>query len=141
MRDSVKPSRCGDLRVVVLDTAAFLAALQLQLYNITLYTAPAVIDEVKDYESRLRLEFASVAERFIVKTPEAGYVDKALEVAKKFGVLEKLSTADLQILALSLELREMGLEPTVMTDDYILQRILTSVGIRFRAVKTVGVKT
>lgn len=140
MQGFTKFSGHNSPKVIVLDTAAFLAAVQLQLYNITLYTVPAVIDEVKDYESRVRLEFASMVERFLVKAPEAKYFSEALEMVKKLRVLEKLSTADLQVLALSLELKDRGLEPVVITDDYILQRVLIYIGIDFRAVKTMGVK-
>ncbi|MEM4952421.1 MAG: hypothetical protein QXV81_09195, partial [Ignisphaera sp.] len=56
-------------KVLVLDTAAFLAAIPLQLYNTILYTVPAVIDEVKDYESRARLELASIVGRFHIEVP------------------------------------------------------------------------
>lgn len=128
-------------RVLVLDTAAFLAALPLQIYNAILYTVPAVIDEVKDYESRARLEFASIANRFRIEIPEATYIKKAIEVAKGLRALEKLSTADLQVLALALKLVDSGLNPIVMTDDYVLQHILKSIGISFRAVKTMGIGT
>lgn len=126
-------------KVLVLDTAAFLTALPLQLYNITLYTVPTVVDEVKDYESRIRLELASIVERFHVKTPEEKYVKEALEIARRLKVLEKLSTADLEVLALSLELVDKGLKPIVVTDDYILQKTLVSIGIEFRTVKTIGI--
>lgn len=127
-------------KVLVLDTAAFLAAIPLQLYNTTLYTVPAVIDEVKDYESRARLELASIVGRFHIEAPEERYLKKAMEIAKELKVLEKLSVADLQVLALSLKLVDSGAKPIVLTDDYVLQRILKSIGIEFRTVKTTGIR-
>ncbi len=139
MQDFVK-FKDHSSKVLVLDTAAFLAALPLQLYNITLYTVPAVINEVKDYESRIRLELASMAERFHVKTPEEKYIKEAVEIARRLKVLEKLSTADLEVLALSLELIDRGLKPIVITDDYVIQKILVSIGIDFRTVKTTGIR-
>lgn len=126
-------------KVLVLDTAAFLAAIPLQLYNTTLYTVPAVIDEVKDYESRARLELASLVGRFHIEVPEERYLRKAMEIAKELRVLEKLSIADLQVLALSLKLVDSGVKPIVLTDDYVLQRVLKSIGIEFRTVKTIGI--
>jgi len=140
MRD-LKRCRESNLKVFILDTAAFLVALPLQIYDVELYTVPAVVDEVKDYESRTRLEFAAIVDRFHVEMPEDKYFKKAVEIAKRFKAMDKLSMADMQVLALALKLRDCGLKPIVVTDDYTLQRILTYIGIDFKPVKTIGIKS
>jgi UPF0271 protein len=68
------------------------------------------------------------------------FVEKATEVAKRFGLLNKLSKTDIDVIALALQLKEQGYSVTVLTDDYDIQNILQRIGIDFTSVKTVGIK-
>lgn len=126
--------------VLILDTAAFISATHLHIYDRPLYTTPSVLDEVKDSESVQRLSLSQSIDRIIVVEPSKEYIEKALNLAKKFRVLDKLSKTDLDVLALALQLVSEGYDVTVLTDDYVLQRILKSIGIAFKPVKTIGVR-
>lgn len=127
-------------KAFIMDTAALLARLQLHMYYGDLYTTPSVLAEVKDFESLYGLELSAAASRLTVKEPEPGYRALAEEVARRRGVLSSLSKADIEVLALALELREKGVSLLVLTDDYVLQRLLASEGIDFAPVKTVGIR-
>jgi|UniRef100_A0A7J2U0Z1 UPF0271 protein len=127
-------------RVFVLDTAAFLAAMQLLMYGVKLYAPSSVIEEVKDFESVQRLQLSESIERVIVENPESLFVSKAVEVAKKYGALERLSKADVDVLALALQLSSQGYDVVVLTDDYILQKVLSELGLSFSSVKTQGIR-
>lgn len=127
-------------KALVLDTAAFLAALQLLMYGIDLYTPRSVVEEVKDFESVQRFQLSESIERVKVEDPKHSFVSKAVEVARRHGVLERLSNTDLDVLALALQLSSQGYDVVVLTDDYVLQRILIELGLGFRPVKTRGVE-
>jgi UPF0271 protein len=127
-------------KVYVFDTAAFIAALQLMMYGVEIYTTSSVIAEVKDSESVQRLELSQPVGRVSVVDPEKMFVEKATEVAKRFGLLNKLSKTDIDVIALALQLKEQGYSVTVLTDDYDIQNILQRIGIDFTSVKTVGIK-
>jgi len=127
-------------KALVLDTAAFLAALQLLMYGIDLYTPRSVVEEVKDFESVQRFQLSESIERVKVEDPKHSFVSKAVEVARRHGVLERLSNTDLDVLALALQLSSQGYDVVVLTDDYVLQRILIELGLGFMPVKTRGVE-
>jgi len=127
-------------KALVLDTAAFLAALQLLMYGIELYTPRSVVEEVKDFESVQRFQLSESIERVKVEDPKHSFVSKAVEVARRHGVLERLSNTDLDVLALALQLSSQGYDVVVLTDDYVLQRILIELGLGFMPVKTRGVE-
>ncbi|MDK6028432.1 DNA-binding protein [Ignisphaera sp. 4213-co] len=127
-------------KVLILDTAAFIAAAPLYLYDKLLYTTPSVINEVKDSESVQRLMLAQAVDRLIIEEPSKEFIKKAVDAAKRLKIFDKLSKTDIDVLALALQLLSKGFNVTVLTDDYDLQKVLKSMGIDFKAVKTIGIK-
>lgn len=127
-------------RVLVLDTAAFLAGLQLHIYGHRLVTVPRVIEEVKDEASVRGLEMALTVNRVEVVEPKKEYREQARSIAKDVGSLTKLSETDLDVLALALQLRDVGCRVVVVTDDYSLQNTVALIGIEFQPVKSTGIK-
>ncbi len=139
MRDS--GTRCSPNELVlVLDTAAFLAGVQLLLYSHRLATVPRVLEEVKDSESVLRLEIAIEASRIEVVEPLEKYRRRAENVAEDVGARGKLSQTDIDVLALALQLRDAGCRVIIVTDDYTLQNVAALTGIEFQPVKTMGIR-
>ncbi len=125
-------------RVYVLDTTAFLAALPLML-NARMYTVPRVIEEVRDPESRARLETALSLGRVEVVEPRECYRWRARRAAVKHGLHGSLSDTDVDVAALALQLRDEGFEPITVTDDYALQNLLANLGLAFQALRTRGI--
>ena len=139
MRDS--DIRCEDQeRVLVLDTAALLAGIQLHVYGQRLVTVPRVIEEVKDEVSVRGLEIALIVNRVEIVEPRKEYREQARSVARDVGSLAKLSETDLDVLALALQLRDAGCRVVVVTDDYSLQNTVALIGIEFQPVKSIGIK-
>lgn len=133
--------RCEDReRVLVLDTAAFLAGIQLHVYGYRLVTVPRVIEEVRDEASVRGLEIALTVNRVEIVKPRKEYREQARSVARDVGSLAKLSETDLDVLALALQLRDVGCRVVVVTDDYSLQNTVALIGIEFQSVKSVGIK-
>ena len=136
---TLRSSGSRPTRIIVLDTAAFLARLQLSLYGVELVTTPSVIEEVKDFESRLGLELSLEVSRVSVEEPSAEAIDRARRAASELGVLERLSRTDLEVLALALDKARSGAEVAIATDDYSVQNVATYLGLRFLPIKTRGI--
>lgn len=133
--------RCANSNndVYIFDTAAFLSSLQLYVYKGEIITTSSVVQEVKDSESVFRLEIASIIKRFKVETPSTEFIEIARLIAKKMGLLDKLSQTDIEVLALAIQYRDRGFKPIVLTDDYDVQKILKALKIAFKPVKSIGI--
>jgi len=129
MEGSSEGPKCK--RAFVLDAAAFFAGIQLLLPEDCVFTTPSVLSEVKDEESRSKLE-ASM---------EAGKVKVAAPSSKRKLGDARLTEADKSVLLLALELKESGAaeEVVVVTDDYALQSAAKTLGLRYAPVKTLGI--
>ncbi|MEM4035775.1 MAG: hypothetical protein QXU97_04095 [Fervidicoccaceae archaeon] len=114
-------------KVFVLDAAALFAGLQLFLPGCS-YTVPEVVEEVKDAESREKLERSLEAGKLIVVSPSSRVEARA-----------PLSSADVALLSLALELSSRGASVVVVTDDYALQLAVKEAGLTYMPIKTLGV--
>lgn len=127
--------------MVVMDTAGFLARLQLHLFsygNVEIYATNSVLREVKDNVSREGVEIGLVVERVRVADPSNASKRYIIEVAREKGCLNDLSDTDIEVAALAHELRLKG-RVVVFTDDYTLQNLLLHLNIPFKPVKTLGI--
>lgn len=113
----------------VLDTSAF-------IYGMTpggeMETVPAVYGEVKDEQSRIRLE---VMEGLTVIEPDALFVGRVAEAARASGDDKRISKADGDLLALALQEKGAGKDVALLTDDYAVQNVARELGIRVIALR------
>ncbi len=127
--------------IVVDDTGALLAALPFYLpaYHVT---PPETIQEIKDSESRLKLENMIEINRITIMPPSEDSVKIAEKLVKRINLYNKLSRTDLKVLALSLEFREKckTSEVLVATDDYALQYAVKKAGLKFTPIRYKGIK-
>ncbi len=130
----------GRRRAYVLDTTAFLAGLPLQAGDALFYTVPGVLEEVRDSESRARLETALSIGRVRVVAPPPEAVRRAIEASEALGEHGSLSRTDIEVAALALHLRGEGLEVVVVTDDYALQNLVAQLGLAFMPLRTRGIR-
>lgn len=63
-----------------------------------------------------------------------------MNVSKKVGDIRYLSEADLKVLALAMEIKEKGIIPVIITDDYSIQNIANKINIEFKSLITFGIK-
>lgn len=78
--------------------------------------------------------------RLMVRTPRNSFLQEVREASRKVGDVRYLSKADLQILALALELKSTGLNPLIVTDDYSIQNVANQVGVNFTSLMTYGIR-
>ena len=127
-------------QVLVADTAAFIAGILQYYYTHHIYTTPKVINEVRDSESAEILSRLKEAGRLFILAPNKESMDKAYSIVKHLGLLPKLSTTDIEIIALTLMLKSRGCDVVILTDDYALQNVLMWINAKVVPVRTMGVK-
>jgi UPF0271 protein len=128
-------------RVIVLDTSALVAGLDPFLIDEEQYTVPAVKHEIAENSSLgFRLKTAEENGKVKVKNPDKTHLQRAKDSAKEVGDLFFLSEADLQVLALALELKARGCSPLIATDDYSIQNVAKQVEIAFAPLATFGIR-
>jgi len=104
------------------------------------YTTSKVIEEVKDQHSSLLLQFALNSSKLEIIEPQGRYLKKVEEEAKRIGEIVALSSTDMSVIALALELKYKGYNVIVVTDDYAVQNTVLHLGIEFLSMKTIGIK-
>jgi UPF0271 protein len=104
-------------------------------------TVPAVKKEILG-SSMIRVRFKTAVEsgKVKVRAPKKIFMNKAKASAKLVGDAFFLSEADLQVLALALELKTMGRSPSIVTDDYSIQNVANQMGIDFTSLATFGIR-
>jgi len=127
-----KPSRR-----YVLDATALYAGIQgLE----AAYTPPQVLKEVAGSKfRRIIIREMIEKERLNVQEASAEHVRVVRETARATGDIGRLSEADVQVLALSLQLNEQNGDVQVLTDDYAVQNVCATLGLPFSSSMTRGI--
>jgi UPF0271 protein len=87
-----------------------------------------VVEEISDVRSRCRLE-ALLATGLSVVTPSGESVRRVAAAAGEIGDITRLSPADTDLLALSLDLGAI-----IVTDDYAIQNVAQRLGLRVEGI-------
>jgi len=128
-------------RVIVLDTSAFIAGFDPLAVPEKQYTVPEVKKElIAGSMPWMRFNAAIENRKLTVKNPKSSVLQEIQEASRKVGDMRYLSEADLQILALALELKGRGLSPLIITDDYSIQNVANKIDVEFTSLMTFGIK-
>ncbi len=112
----------------VLDASAII--LRKAVYD-DMITVPEIIQEIKDENSRLYLDVVNIR----VEEAKEEFVMTVINAAKKTGDIERLSDADIRLIAKALEV-----DGTVVTDDYSIQNVAGKLGIKYENVMQKGIE-
>lgn len=125
----------------MLDTSAFLSGFDPLSANGNQFTVPNVEQEIRP-NSIVFIRFRTAVENGKVKirSPDEKFFNKIKSSANKVGDAFFLSETDLQLLALALELKELGCNPLIITDDFSIQNVATKVEIQFSSLVTYGIR-
>jgi UPF0271 protein len=123
-------------QVYVLDVSAFLSGYPLEEGEF--YTVSEVLKELHESKARLRAELSIEGGSLRVVTPPGS--GKLEEAAMDTGDIAALSKADLSLLSLALHLREEGLEPVIVTDDYSMQNVAKKLKLSYLPAAEMGIK-
>ncbi len=133
-------NKCQSI-IVVNDTGAILAGLPMSL-PAKHVTTRKIVNEVIDRESRELLSMMIETQRLdIVDVDSHSFMTAKSSAIRKRG-LNRLSNADLSVLALAISIKEKCPESRVLvaTDDYALQEAVRLAGLDFITVRYRGIK-
>lgn len=120
---------------LALDAGAFYAGIPF-LSSGSYCTTQAVFDEIKHIkQSHGAIEALLDTGSLQVIDPDKDSIEKARAAAKKTGDYQKLSKADLSIIALALQLKT-----TLLTDDYAVANVAVSLKIPVQSSSSKGIK-
>ena len=88
----------------------------------------------------MRFNAAIENRKLTVRSPKSSVFQEIQEASRKVGDMRYLSEADLQVLALALELKGRGLSPLIVTDDYSIQNVANKIDVKFTSLMTFGIK-
>jgi UPF0271 protein len=122
---------------LVLDATAFVSDIPFQSSSQEFYTTTEIIAEIKQNENiRMLIE----TRKLHVLEPSKSSSSKAKTAAIQTGDYETLSKADLSIVALAITLKEeYGRKCEVVSDDFAIENICSTLSITFRNVMTKGI--
>jgi UPF0271 protein len=128
-------------RVIVLDTSAFIAGFDPLTVPEKQYTVPEVKKElIAGSMPWMRFNAAVENRKLMIRNPKSSVLQEIQEASRKVGDMRYLSEADLQVLALALELKGRGLSPLIITDDYSIQNVANKIDVEFTSLLTFGIK-
>ncbi len=117
----------------VLDASAFYAGTPF-LSGEECYTTSLVLEEIRHVKS-VALEGLLDTGNLKILDPDLNQISAAKKAAEKTGDVQKLSRADVSVLALVMQLRTM-----LVTDDYALANVAVTAGIRVCSSSGKGLK-
>jgi UPF0271 protein len=132
--------RAGKREVYVLDSSALVGGYNPNLMNAYQFTTPGIFEEVTDENLRMLLNLAVSNETLKIRTPTQVSIKGVENSAIITGDNMALSSMDIQVLALALDLKKENQNPTIITDDYSLQNAAESLGIPFKTMIRKGIK-
>ncbi len=128
-------------KIIILDTSAFIAGFDPFSVQNEQYSVPMVEKELfSESLSWTRFKAAVENKKLHIKEPNADFVNKIKEASKTVGDISFLSEADLQVLALALEIKKKGETPLIVTDDYSIQNVANQIGVEFAPLMTFGIR-
>jgi rRNA maturation endonuclease Nob1 len=127
-------------RVLVLDTSALVMGLNPSGLSLPIYSVPSVMNELIPHTMpHSRFVASRDSGRLVVRKPSPSSVKAVEEASSRVGDVGVLSTADLDVLALALDLRESGSLPLIVTDDYAIQNVSETLAIEHGSLATFGI--
>lgn len=135
--------------IYIFDTNIFLTGIDFNVIEGSIFTTPSIIDEIKDprYIEKNRnilnkINAAIEMKKLKVKLPEKKYLKKIQEISKKTGDFKALSKADLELIALTLELREkLNERVMIYSNDYSIENVCSELIIPYSSLYKEGIES
>ncbi|MEM2122719.1 MAG: hypothetical protein QXE79_03690 [Candidatus Bathyarchaeia archaeon] len=124
----------------VLDSSALIGGINPADLRGECYISPLVEKETcRNPMIQARIRCAVEERKLIIRQPSRISLERVKERAQKLGETV-LSRADLETIALGLELKEGGDEPILISDDYSVENLCESLKLRYNSLITMGIK-
>jgi len=104
------------------------------------YTVEAVEDELSQGTiAQLRFRLSKDKGDLTVRPPSANALETVESVAGRTGEKGFVSTADREVVALALDLKDSGLDPVIVSDDYAVQNLAEHLKLAYGALANFGI--
>jgi len=133
----------ADSVCIILDTSAIIRSSALRFSGSKkVYTTPSTLLEMEKSEMKILEAILLMKEgRLVVKSAERDAMLVAVKFAKRTGDIRNLSDADMDVIAVAIDLRNEGEHPLVLTSDYAIQNVLSFLKIPFKSVGLRNIRT
>ena len=129
------------MKVLVLDTSAFIMGLDPLGLEDETYTVPDVAEELRTQTGpSYRLTVSSSSGKMKIQAPTIESLREVADHAKLLGDRLVLSKADSSILALAVDLKKTGKTPIIVSDDYAIQNVAEGMGIGYQSLSALGIR-
>lgn len=128
------------MSVYILDTSALVMGVNPSMIKGEVYSVPEVERELPP-KSMAALRFTTSRDNsaLLVRAPQRLSYEAVRKASLKLGEKGALSRADLQILALGLDLRMDGMNPIIVSDDYAIQNVAEHLSLSYTSLATFGI--
>jgi len=128
------------MKTYILDTSAILSGKPINLDNVSLVTPPGISNELKPGGRDHRLFQFLIERGLTIQSPTKKSIDKIKNISSKTGDSSRLSTTDIEILALALDIsKDDEKEAIILTDDYSIQNVAHVLKIKFETISQSGI--
>ena len=129
------------MKVLVLDTSAFIMGLDPLGLEDETYSVPDVAEELRTQTGpSYRLSISSSSGKMKIKAPTGESLLEVTDHARLLGDRLVLSKADASILALAVDLKKAGKTPIIVSDDYAIQNVAEGMGIGYQSLSSLGIR-
>ena len=112
---------------IVLDTSALLGGFEVSLKE-KAYIPRSVLEEIQKGKMKKKLDILKYFLEII--SPEENSKEVVMKAAKKSGDIEKLSSTDIDVMALAYEING-----TILSDDYRIQNVSSILDINYENIQ------
>ena len=127
--------------VIVLDASAFISGYEMSDPGKEHYTVPSVRDEIeRDELVKIRFEVGVQTGKIRVLKPHEHYISKIRAALSRFGETGYASEADVELLALCIQLKAESKTPILLSDDYSIQNLMEHLEVQYRGMTTEGIR-
>jgi len=129
------------VKVLVLDTSAFIMGLDPLGLEDETYSVPDVAEELRNQTGpSYRLIVSSSSGKMKIQSPTGESLRQVANHAKLLGDRLVLSKADSSVLALAVDLKKTGKTPIIVSDDYAIQNVAEGMGIQYQSLSSLGIR-
>lgn len=123
--------------IFVLDSTVFLEGYSHLFLGKFTVTTPQVAEEMRSGKAAIEFDRSRKSGLDIVQPP----FEVVEEVLKRRGkTQDKMSTADVSVVAAALALKKKGKNPVVVSDDYAVQNLCAHFDLKFLPVSKTGIE-
>lgn len=120
-------------KIFIIDTSAILSGKPITIPNAVIITTPGVSNELNPGGRDFRMFELLKETGLTIQVPSKEAIQSVKQTAQETGDDRRLSTADIEIVALALDInKKPDHEATILSDDYSIQNVASTLNLKFQ---------